>query len=313
MFKFIRRYQKWMLVVFCGVLMVAFLIQPVMSIFFPDQSKRTIGTLEGGQKITEQDKVQAVGALNTLRSMGFSGIGLYPQEDSESDQALAWLLMVRAGQDAGLGASDNEAFTALSMKQADITDVDSLDAFAAKRNITRASLLNIVRDYLIAEQYRQLVLGHAYQSREGYSGSPGLVRVRLENESLQAAAGNQQWMMQFYQQNGRLPNDNDRRAYLESVVFAETVGYPRVSEDAVRHAVQENQARLSGQLVVLDADESTLPPSEEELLALFEPYRADFPGTGETYGFGYRIPSKVMIEALRIPLDQAIAVAGGEM
>lgn len=313
MFKFIRKYQKWMLVVFCGVLMVAFLIQPVMSIFFPDQSKRTIGTIEGGGKITEQDKVSAINSLNTLRSLGFYGVGLYPQEDSEGDQGLAWLLMVRGGQMAGLGASDNEAFSALSIKQADITDVDTLDAFAADRKTTRAALLGVVKEYLIAEQYRQLVLGHAFETRDGYSGSPGLMRVRLENEAVQAAVGDQQWQLQFFQQTGRFPTENDLRTRVDSMVFGQTVGHPRVSENALRHAVQENQTRLSGQLVVIDATESTLPPSDEQMQKLFEQYRADFAGTGETYGFGYRIPAKVRIEALRIPLQAVMAVAAQQV
>jgi len=312
-FKFIRRYQKWLLVVFCAVLMIAFLIQPVMSIFFPDQSKRTIGTIEGGGKITEQEKRSAISSLNTLRSLGFYGIGLYPQEESEGDQGLAWLLMVRAGEMAGLGASDNEAFSALALKQTDITDVETLDAFAAERGTTRAALLGVVKEYLIAEQYRQLVLGHAFETREGYSGSPGLMRVRLENEAVQAAVGDQQWQLQFYQQTGRFPTEADLRNRVDSNVFSETVGHPRVSENALRHAVQENQTRLSGQLVVLDATESTLPPSDEQMQKLFEQYRADFAGTGETYGFGYRIPAKVRIEALRIPLQAVMAVAAQQV
>ena len=73
MLKFFRRYQKWMLVVFCGGLMIAFLIQPVMSIFFPDPGKQTIATVYDGESITFNDRKTAVGDLQLHMNIHITG------------------------------------------------------------------------------------------------------------------------------------------------------------------------------------------------------------------------------------------------
>ncbi|XAM00569.1 hypothetical protein OT109_04095 [Phycisphaeraceae bacterium D3-23] len=301
MFKFIRKYQKWLLVVFCAMLMFAFLVQPVMSIFFPDPSKRTIGTIYDGQKVTELEKQQAVRTLGTLRQLGFNGLGLFAQEDSEADAGLAWLLLVRAGQHAGFQASDNEAYTALSMKQSSVEDEDSLNALAAKLNMKTADLLGIVKQYLVAEQYRRLVMGHTFEMREGFSSSPGLNRVRLENEILNQFAQLDPQMREMLQ--GRIVE----------MVLGATLGHPRMSDTAIRHVVQEQQAQLGGTLVVFEAEELTDAPTEEKLQALFDLYKADFAGQGDTYGFGYRQPGQVRLESLRIPFDAVRVLAAGEV
>ncbi|MFI4859245.1 MAG: hypothetical protein ACIAXF_01050 [Phycisphaerales bacterium JB063] len=301
MFKFIRRYQKWLLVIFCAMLMFAFLVQPVMSIFFPDPSKRTIGTIFEGQKVTENERQSAIRNLATLRQLGFNGLGLFAQEDSEADTGLAWLLLVRAGEHAGFTASDNEAFTALSMKQSSVQDEDSLNALAAQLNIKQADLLGIVKQYLVAEQYRKLVMGHTYEMREGFSGSPGLNRVRLENEVLNGFADLEPAQREAFQ------------GYIVSMLLNATLGRPRISDTAVRHAVQNNNATLGGTLVVFEAEEATDAPTEAQLQELFDQYKGDFAGQGETYGFGYRQPGRVRIESLRVPFEAVRAIAAGEV
>lgn len=316
MFKFIRRYQKWLLVVFCAMLMFAFLVQPVMTIFFPDPSKRTIGTIYDGQKVTQNQKREAINNLAMLRQFGFPGVGLYPQEENEADQGLAWLLMVRAGEHAGFTASDSEAFSALSMRQPEIDSTEALDAFAAKKNITRERLLGVVKQYLIAVQYRQLVQGASYRIEEGYSASPGLAQVRREAEVL-GAIGSQQFqqqlMIDFYTRYQRVPNQNEMQLLTATFLYNQLTGRPRVSDNAIRQSVQAEQTRAGGVLVVFDAEPSTLVPSEEKLQELFEQYRGDFAGQGETYGFGYRQPGRVRIEGLRVPHDQALALAAEQV
>ncbi len=317
MFKFIRRYQKWLLVVFCAVLMVAFLIQPVMEIFMPKPQNRTFATVFGGDEITQGDQQVAANTLDRLKRLGFYGAGLFPNEENDADEALAWLLLVKAARHAGLSSSDSEAFNALAMKQSEVKDSESLETFAANMNLSTQQLLGTVREYLVAEQYRQLVLGHTFQVRDDFSELPasvGLNRVRQENASLRFIDENQQQLLfAFIQQYGRMPNEAEQRAMAERLIFSQLIGRPRISEAAIRQTLMQEQTRLSGALVVFDADDSTLPPSEDKLLELFEQYKGDFTGTSEPYGFGYRVPGRVRLESLRIPVEQLRAIAATQV
>lgn len=316
MFKFIRKYQKWMLVVFCGGLMVAFIIPQAASQFAPSGEKKVIARIYDGEKIMRGDRTRAINNLALLQQLGFPGTGLYPRENDDADRGMAWLLMVRAGQHAGFTASDSEAFTALSMRQPDIDSTDALDEFATKKNISRAQLLGVVKEYLIAEQYRQLVQGASYQIVEGYSSSPGLIRVRKEAE-IQGMVGSQQFQQQlmfdFYGQYGRIPNQNEMQLLTANFIYNQLTGRPRVSDNAVRQSILNDQTQAGGILVAFDSEPSTLAPSEEKLQELFEQYRGDFAGQGETYGFGYRRPGRVRLEALRIPRDRAMALAAEQV
>ena len=317
MFKFIRRYQKWMLVVFCGGLMVAFLVPQAADQFAPRGEKQSVGQVFGNDEISVGDQRQAASSLDLLKRMGFYGAGLFPNEEDDADEALAWLLMIKAARHAGLSSSDSEAFNALAMKQAEVKDSDTLATFAANLNLSTQQLLGVVREYLLAEQYRQLILGHTFKVRDDFNELPasvGLNRVRQENASLRFIDENQQQLLfAFIQQYGRMPNDAEQRAMAERLIFSQLVGHPRVSEPALRQTLMQEQTRLSGALVVFDADDSTLPPSEEKLRELFEEYKGDFAGTSTPYGFGYRVPGRVRIESVRIPIEQLRAIAATQV
>ncbi|MEM9415124.1 MAG: hypothetical protein AAGA29_06535 [Planctomycetota bacterium] len=318
MFKFIRKYQKWMLVIFCAGLMFVFVIPQAAQQFIPSGEDKVLGRAYDGQKITHGDQRRAINNLATLRQLGFDGIGLFAQEDSESDAGLAWLLLVRAGEHAGFQASDNEAYSAISMKQSSVTDdVATLDALAAKLKMKRADLLGLVKQFLIAEQYRRLVMGHTYEYTDGLSASPGLRRIQIDRQLSETASERYETIRQFYTENN-IPFREDELAQnllneRNNAMLASTIGRPRISDAAVRHIVQDRQATLGGTLVVFEAEESTEDPTEEQLQSLFDQYKGDFAGSGETYGFGYRQPGQVRIESVRIPFDAVRAIAAGEV
>ena len=317
MFKFIRRYQKWMLVVFCGGLMVAFLVPQALDQFTPSGKNAVIAKIYDGQSITHEDRQLAADSLAVLRQLNFYGGGLFPNEKDKSDENLAWLLMVRAAGQAGLRTSDTEAFNALAMRQSDVTDSESLNKFAGKLQISAPRLLGILREYLLVVQYRDLVLGHTFEVQADLTDWPssvGLNRVRRENDLIRFLDVNrQQFFLNYFQKTGQAPTEAQLRAEQEQYLLPRLFGRPRVSEAALRQALQQQRTQLSGALAVIDAEDSALPPGDDALQSLFDQYRGDFKGQGEPYGFGYRVPGRAQIEALRIPVEQLYAAAADQV
>ena len=82
MLKFFRQYNKYILSVGVALLMIAFLIQPTLSMFAPSPGNRTIGTI-GDTEITLQDQRQAG---TTLRAGANCRLGLF-HEISRDDAA----------------------------------------------------------------------------------------------------------------------------------------------------------------------------------------------------------------------------------
>src|SRR5690606_1841290 len=81
----------------------------------------------------------------------------------------------------------------------------------------------------------------------------------------------------------------------------------RLSEPLIQHFLYDEQATVAGEAVLVDSErylDQVAPPTEAELEALFAQYRDDLRGQGEPYGFGYRVPSRVKIEYLVVPMDR---------
>lgn len=90
--------------------------------------------------------------------------------------------------------------------------------------------------------------------------------------------------------------------YLQS----QAVPVPRVSSPQVRHFVRDMQSRVTVRMVAVDAEamlEAVEEPTQQELLDAFEVNKADPPGRSKPYGFGYRLPSRVKLEYVAVPLN----------
>lgn len=312
MLKFLRKYQKWMLVVFCGGLMVAFLIPQAASQFAPNPATATMGTTYGGKKITREHLNRADADLQMMRRLALDplplpGLALLPNTGSQRDDAMMWLLIQHAAEHNKLGASDQAAFN-LVASALGVEDMDALEKEAGTIGVNAAYLLDVARQYLVAEQYRQLVAGIEYtkpNAAEGQTGSPGLRRLFALNEAMLTA----RQMAQQYEQMGLPPNQAEGFA-IQSVMtqggyLDKVVGHTRVSSAELRYALQREFTKMDLTVVVLDAEDrlDTVTMDDAYVTSIFDRFADDAPGTGEPYGLGYREPDRVKLEALRIPID----------
>lgn len=314
MLKFLRKYQKWMLVVFCGALMVAFLIPQAVSQFAPNPAKAVLATTYDGQEITRAE-VQRVSSdvqmLRRLRIEALPALSIIPQTGSERDDALSWILIQRAAEHNGLGASQQEAFNLIGTVMG-LQDFESLDVRAKEIGANANYLIELGRQYLVAEQYRQLVSGIEYNLPDGEdeTTSPGVRRVvamQQANLLIQQLTQNPQMIMQMAMSQGVSPDQFLSQILVERGVFTEIQGHERFSVTELRYALQREFSEIDLTVVVLGADDrlDTTSVDEAYIQGIFDRFADDDPGTGEPYGLGYREPHKVQLEALRIPIEAA--------
>lgn len=312
MLKFLRKYQKWMLVIFAGALMVAFLIPQAVSQFAPNPAKTAIATIYGDEEITREEIQRVSNDVQMLRQLRVESLPLLPvipQTGSDRDDALAWIMIQRAAERNGLGAGQQESFNLIATVLG-LQDFDSLDARAKELNANAAYLLEIARQYLVAEQYRQLVSGIEYNlpADDAESKSPGVRRViaMLEaNQVVQQLTQNPQQLMQLAAMQGASPEQLLQRILVDEGFVERIQGHERFSATELRYALQQQFAEIDLTVVVLDAAErvDTTTVDDAFVQGIFDRFADDQPGAGEPYGLGYREPNKVQLEALRIPID----------
>jgi len=319
--KFLRKYQKWMLVIFCGALMLAFLVPQAAQQFVPNPAKATMATMYDGQEIT-RDQLRRVSSdiqmLRRLRVEPLPGISLIPQTGSERDDALMWIMIQAAADHNGLGASDQEAFN-LVASVLGLQDFDSLEARAKELGANAAYLIDLGKQYLKAEQYRQLIAGIEYTLPEGEDaiGSPGMRRVIAMSDALVTAQQSARQTIQQFQQFApqqvtpqliqQLEMQALQTTMLQGGYLEKIQGHERVTATELRYALQRVFSELNLTVVVLGAEDrlDTTTVDDAYIKQHFERFADDAPGTGEPFGLGYREPDKVQLEALRIPVDAA--------
>ncbi|MEM9417432.1 MAG: hypothetical protein AAGA25_00075 [Planctomycetota bacterium] len=279
MFKFFRQYNKIILAVGGCVLMVAFLIPQAVEMFGPNPAKEKIGTMHG-EKVTRGQAEFAAREISLLQQLPF-GNGMV------TDDPIAWLMIQADAEEMGLYASDREVDLAM---QSVGLDSETVQELATNRRTTVATIQEIVRHWLIAEQYRQTVMGTSY--RDPLGGSPSLGVNRLERifQSLQQL-----------QQLGNLPPQY-RNQFMQFAV-AEANGTRRISAPRLAHFAQNNFANVTGRVVLIRPDLEAAPEVDPaKLTEVFEQYKNNLPGTGEPFPFGYMYPDRVKLTYLQIPM-----------
>jgi hypothetical protein len=270
--KFFRKYNKWILGIGGSLLMIVFLIQPVMSMFEADRMAIPIGTIEGGE-LVRGDVIAASSDLNLLRRFGLF-LDRDPNEDSRNNDSLRWALILKDSQALGLSASQRE----VDLLKFEIGQSDAdIELIASRINATPAYVRQAMRHWLVVQKYKELMAGQTHLS--------GQSRARLMRVA------------------GSSSDPQTYRLYEEMAY-----GTSRLSKPIVEHFLQDQGAQVSGQVVVIRAQQllaDTPTPSDEEVESLYEQFKDALPGRGDPYGFGYRVPDRVKIEYLSIPMDQA--------
>ncbi|MEO1237525.1 MAG: hypothetical protein AAFX76_12125, partial [Planctomycetota bacterium] len=171
---------------------------------------------------------------------------------------------------------------------------------AQNRRTTVPVLRDIVRRWLISEQYRQVVTGTQYRDPGG--GSLSLAVSRLENLMRSV-----QELQQF---GGQLPPQLQQR--LLDLAILQANGSRRLSAPMLRSFLNDNFSTVEGRVVLVRPDVEAAPePDEATLTEVFETYKDRLPGAalngdadadGPAFSFGYRYPDRVKLDYVRIPM-----------
>ncbi len=270
--------------------MVAFLIQPVLSMFMPHPGNQPLGTL-GDIEITLSDQQIAGRELSIARQTHQMIAMITPEEP------LQWLLMQYEASKLGVSASGYEVTELLT--NLGVTE-PMLDDQAKNSGVTVLVIKEALRNWLTVQNYKELLIGTSHSSPVQKIRAISETQQMFQNIFAQGQSNPQ--MMYQYQQ-----------IYYQRMGQIQT-GSARVSKPVVEHFVNDQQSRVKIALapipldsylqqVALESEKSdaSRKVTEAELLKQFNDYKDDLPGTGKTYGFGYRFPERVKFEYLSLP------------
>ena len=289
MLKWFRQYNKIILVVGCGVLMVAFLIPQAVTMFSPGGFDAVVGEVDG-EEITQGDVRDARFELQLL-----DGLGLAPPYLTRGEPRYAaehFLLMQREAEAMGLAASSaeiNSAVQALGIDDAALAQIS-----ANFGGVDPQFVIQGIGSFLVQQRYTELLQGTAPDPNIGLIASPGLTQLQVRSD-----------LVQQLQQPGIADNPMIQNQ-LQQVAQLRARGAGRLSAVASRAALRDMLTTVSGSVVAFPAlveDRHRNAVDEALINELFTTYRANARGAGEPFPFGYRQPDRVAIEALKIPYD----------
>lgn len=290
MLKWFRLYNKFILVIGGCLLMVAFLIQPVLSMFMPNAADQPLGTLAGNE-ITLGDQQFAGNEISLARQSNRMLAMITPEEP------LQWILMKHEAAAMGISASGYEV--AQLMVVLGLSN-DSLDEFAKASRTTADAVKESLRSWLTIQNYKELLLGTSHSSPIQKIQAIGETQQMFQNllSQGQVQPQFQQYYMQMYYQ---------RLSQIQT-------GAARVSKPVVEHFINDQQSRVKVGVLEIPAtrylDQVALETqkkdaaktvTEAQLQSLFEDYKDNLVGTSKPYGFGYRLPERVKLEYLNVP------------
>ncbi len=276
MLKILRKYNKWILGIGGSLLMVTFLFTGTSSLFQPDPRKRVVAEV-GGSKVRAAEFGRAEAEQRALAAFApGTMLGLMGIQDGTH-----WLLISREAAAAGLvgeAADGREWLPELARMEAEVS-------------VDRDPQAQLYRQF---GMYAQMVDQRANQilplleSRKGAAAGEGGLSIQDFEVALAKLRGVRRLMSSY----AEVPRFSAPRAAqvgrkLIDAVFVEAVVIPADSRAA-----------------------QVAEPTEEQLLAHFEKFRAIEPGTGEM-GFGYVQPERVKLEWIelnRTAIEGAIVI-----
>lgn len=293
MLKFLRKYNKILLVAFGSFLMVAFLAPEAVERIGQQSLNRTTATMDG-RNVTMLDRQQASSEREALRNF-FESIGGVPiqtlgfrpvnPEVVIGRSTTHWLLLTHAvGTGGYAGESGDGALWLADVLTRQVADLMRMQDERARRDYELARLFGEDpgvpppperSDAEYRAEAESLVMRRAMQS----AGS-----MRLSMEEFYAALARAQGVTRMLDSYLTL----DRPSRLSAIASARS----RLEE------VGTDVLLIPGRAATPDTSE----PDAEVLQALFERYRDAKPGEGE-FGIGYTLPPRAALQWL--VLDRA--------
>jgi hypothetical protein len=282
MLRIVRKHNKWLMVAFGILLMIAFTAPELIQRIGHAAADRGIATLNG-QKIRLSDHAKASAELMALEQFApalLAGIGI------ESRDATHWILLVHEAEAAGLvgGPADGRDF---------LFDVAQYSAEIR---------LRFLRETDFQEWFRIVMEQEGEMEQRQHAAIVSMAR-QYEEIAPRIFAGAHMNQQQMHESLARL------RGVLRLVMM-----HNQAARFSDRHAIVAAK-RLQDSAVVdyvfisaADLADRMPEPTPEELEAHFEEFKDTPPGEGD-YGIGYLLPPRVKLEWLKIDraaVEQAV-------
>lgn len=277
MLKFLRKYNKIILVIGGAILMVAFLVPQALQQVGGNPTKRKIAMTDHGP-VRASDLEDAARELQVIEStLGQVPLVTGNPADNGSDRALHWLLLRREADERGFtggpgtwsAAIDTHAtLMGMQMFQLQFQNVSSMDQIRSQSEW--------------ASEFRGSFLNNRAQMAERIGS------IDYVDQALARFLGVQRMVMAYR-------------------------GAVRISDKAMRVIAEDEMDFAQIDYAVVRASDLTgdvEEPSEEELQAHFEKYRDEDPAFSDRR-IGYRQPPRVQLEWLTIDRErvrQAVTV-----
>jgi len=272
MMKFLRKYNKWFLVVGGSLLLVTWLGSGTASQFQPDPGKRIVATAQG-QKIRASEMGHS--ELEHRALMDYAGNTMRVQVGIEN--AAHWFLLSREADNAGFvgEVGDGAAF------------VPELARLEAQMELYSNPQFRGFADQLANSP--QFMQPRITQMEENLTKFKGMIagRSNLNETQMNEALAKLRGVLRMINTYSRAARMSDAHLVEEVMKFR-----TRVSVDGV--------------IIPWDSAPGVAEPTEEKLLELFEAYKNVRAGEGE-FGFGYKLQPRVKIAYLTISKADVLA------
>ncbi len=294
MLKFLRKYNTIIMVIGGVLLMVAFTLPQAIQQIGSRVSDKVVATLDG-RDIKSSDLTLAEREISVLSRLAIvptprGQIVLIKTMLDPDAEAEHWLLLTEAAERAGF-VGDAEHGLGYLDELAQIQVVMYFNTLMVRQVSNPALAMRL------AEQQFESEAGQEEYRKQ----RTGLLRARSEIAS----------------RSRMLPEDVDRAlAKLRGVQRMQSayIGSIRMSSIEAQRVASHYTDSVIADVVQIPADElvdPTLNPTDEQLAAHFEQYKAFKPGEEKGLGFGYRLPDRVKlqwIELNREAISEAVTI-----
>lgn len=272
MLKFLRKYNKWILVIGGSLLMVAFLMPNVIQRLGANPMRRVVARL-GTEKVTWGQQIAAARELDALASFAPTLVSVVV-EDRNPDH---WMLLVREaerGGYVGVGGDGVDWISDLARFEANRLVLEQLQQ---QFGPAAANFLFDLPDTLRRRQQAADQLANDMMRNRGRIAA----RSGLSEAEFDLALSRLRGVVRMVEAYHQLA---------------------RISEPRARSAARLAHDLLYLDALVLGADlllDQIDPPDDQALQDHFDRYRDQLPGTGQ-FGMGYRQPPRVRLAYLTL-------------